>query len=207
MQSAVAYTSSMIISIVGYKGGVGKTTTAVHLACYLQMFGSTLLVDGDDNRSCLRWAREGKLPIKVIDEKQTARFAKDYEHIVIDSEARPNFAELTNIAEISDLLIVPTSADDLAVDALRQALEDLQKLNSSQWKILQTMVMPKPNRDAEQLRTMLDELELPHFQSWIRFRAVFKKATAEAVPVYELRDPRAQESWEDYKAIGAEIIV
>lgn len=197
----------MIISVVGYKGGVGKTTTAVHLACYLQLYGSTLLVDGDDNRSCLRWSRAGKLPIRVIDEKQTARFAKDYEHIVIDSEARPKFEELANIAGGSDLVIVPTSADDLAVDALKQALADLQRLNNTQWKILQTMVMPKPNRDGEYLRAMLTELELPHFESWIRFRAVFKKATAEALPVYDVKDPRSHESWEDYKAVGAEIIV
>ncbi|NES25300.1 MAG: ParA family protein [Symploca sp. SIO3E6] len=43
----------MIISIVGYKGGVGKTTTAVHLAGYLQTKVPTLLVDSDKNRSAL----------------------------------------------------------------------------------------------------------------------------------------------------------
>ena len=37
----------MIISIAGFKGGVGKTTTAVHFAAYLQQSAPTLLIDGD----------------------------------------------------------------------------------------------------------------------------------------------------------------
>ena len=42
----------MIITVAGFKGGVGKTTTAIHLACYFaQQSEKTLLVDGDPNRS------------------------------------------------------------------------------------------------------------------------------------------------------------
>ena len=44
----------MIITVAGFKGGVGKTTTAIHLACYFaQQSEKTLLVDGDPNRSSL----------------------------------------------------------------------------------------------------------------------------------------------------------
>ena len=196
----------MIVSIIGYKGEVGKMTRAVHVACYLQMLGSTLLVDGDDNRSSLHWARNGTLPIKVIDEKQLARHARHYEHIVTDSEARPSFEELKQIAEGSDLIIVPTTAEELAVDALRQAIEDLQKLDNQKWKILQTMVMPRPNKDAEELRAMLKQLELPSFTSWIRFRSAFRKATSEGIPVFDVKDPRASEAWSDYEEVGKEIL-
>ena len=69
----------MIVTIASFKGGVGKTTTALHLAAYLQTKAPALLVDGDLNRSALDWAARGSLPFKVVDEKQGVRYARDYE--------------------------------------------------------------------------------------------------------------------------------
>ena len=45
----------MIITVASFKGGVGKTTTAVHLAAFLNESSPALLIDGDPNRS----ARDG----------------------------------------------------------------------------------------------------------------------------------------------------
>jgi len=52
--------SPTTIALIGLKGGVGKTTTAVHLAeAGVQRFGSALLVDADPRGSALKWAESG----------------------------------------------------------------------------------------------------------------------------------------------------
>jgi chromosome partitioning protein len=60
----------MIITVASFKGGVGKTTTAVHLAAYLASAGSVVLIDGDPNRSATGWAKRGNLMFEVVDERQ-----------------------------------------------------------------------------------------------------------------------------------------
>jgi cellulose biosynthesis protein BcsQ len=63
----------MIITVTSHKGGVGKTTTAIHLAAYLQRLAPTLLVDGDAIRSATKWSQRGGntgLPFKVVTHAQ-----------------------------------------------------------------------------------------------------------------------------------------
>src|SRR5207245_10814992 len=83
------------ITVASFKGGVGKTTTAVHLAAYLQTLSPTLLLDGDDTRNATAWSQRGEgFPFKVADEVQAARFARDFTHTVIDTGQRPKQVDL-----------------------------------------------------------------------------------------------------------------
>ena len=58
-----------LITVTGYKGGCGKSTTAIHLATYFSDRGKTLLIDSDQNRTAVAWAKLGKLPFDVKDLK------------------------------------------------------------------------------------------------------------------------------------------
>jgi nitrogenase subunit NifH len=78
--------------VASFKGGVGKTVTAVHLAAHLQTRASTMLVDGDPNRSATGWAKRGALPFRVVDEHRAVRHARDHEHVVIETPKRARTA-------------------------------------------------------------------------------------------------------------------
>lgn len=198
----------MIVTVTSYKGGVGKTTTAIHLAAYLQRLAPTLLVDGDGIRSATKWSQRGTgqgLPFKVIPAAQMARHLREYEHVVIDTEGNPSDEDFRELAEGCDLMVIPAEPETVATDGLIHTLEKLQALKVERYKVLLTKVPPPPRTEGKQLREMLVAEGFPMFTPEIPRLAAFEKAAASGVPVYGIKDERAVRAWEAYEAVGKEI--
>ncbi len=195
----------MIITVASFKGGVGKSTTSFHLAAFFQKLAPTLLVDGDANRSALDWGERGQVPFKVVDEKQAVKFARKYEHIIIDTPARPGEDELKTIAEGCDLLVLPTSPDALALGATLKMVDALHNLDTN-YQILLTIVPPRPNKAGAEARAAIQNAQLPIFNAEIRRLAVFQKAALEGVPVNGVKDSYALSAWQCYVDVAKEII-
>jgi chromosome partitioning protein len=195
----------MIITVASFKGGVGKTTTAVHLAAYFQKLDKTVLIDGDPNRSSTAWAARGGLPFDVADEAMTAKVARAYEHLIFDTAARPDPDVLKVLADGCDVLVIPTTADGLSFDALMLTVEALRKIEATRYRILITMSPPRPARDGEIAQEALIAQGLPVFATTIRHLKAFKTAGTQGILVSDVKDPRAQFGWEDYAAVGDEL--
>lgn len=194
----------MIIAITALKGGVGKTTTAVHLAAYLQQKDQTLLIDADRNRSALIWAREEKLPFYVASQAGSTALIRKYPHIVVDTRAMPELDEFRDLAEGSDLLIIPTTPNHLDLDATLKAAEQLASLKVN-YKILLTKVDAR-TRSGREARELLRSQNLPLFKTEIPLLVAFERASQSGVIIRDYADPRSRLAWGRYKAVGQEIL-
>jgi chromosome partitioning protein len=92
------------------------------------------------------------LPFKVVDERLAAKYAREFEHCVIDTEARPEEEDLRALADGCDLLVVPTTPDALALDALMLTVKALNGLGATRYRILLSIIPPRPSRYAEEAR-------------------------------------------------------
>jgi chromosome partitioning protein len=197
----------MIVTVASYKGGVGKTTTAVHLAAYLQTLAPTLLLDGDDTRNATSWSQRGKgFPFKVADEVQAARYARDFTHTVIDTGQRPKQVDLKVLSEGCDLLVIPAVPASLDTDGLVLTLQALEDIGSDRYRVLLVKVPPPPEPEGPQLRADLTTQGIPLFAVDIPRLKAFEKAAAAGVPVYDVKDANATRAWKAYQAAGKELL-
>ncbi|EDX86352.1 hypothetical protein S7335_4056 [Synechococcus sp. PCC 7335] len=196
----------MIITVASFKGGVGKTTSAIHLTAFLQGQGETVLIDADPNRSALGWASRGDLPFNVVDQWTAEQTINPSSNVVIDTPARPIPEDLSALASTCDLLVLPTTPDVLALDALVLTIEYLKAIGTCHYRILLTSIPPKPSKAGEEVKELLQGANLPIFEQGIRRFAAFQKAALQGVPVYMVKDPRAEACWQDYETVGNEIL-
>src|ERR1700709_249817 len=128
-----------VIAIVSQKGGVGKSTIAVHLATEATAQGQrVLLLDLDPEGSAMEWAnRRGDLPPDVSGanpasigkEIERAR-GEGYDLVVVDTAPHADHAAL-QAARAADLVAIPCRPSTFDIAAISATL-DLCRLANRQ---------------------------------------------------------------------------
>ncbi|MDV2982481.1 UNVERIFIED_CONTAM: ParA family protein [Actinomycetes bacterium ARC8] len=173
------------IALVQTKGGVGKTTSAVYLACALIVLGFTVeLWDTDMQGSATEWAEDAQeagtplpFPVEIVNIAKLKRLAgKSTTDFVIIDTPPGDPATIDAAIKIADVVIMPTEP---AVMDLRRLVATNANLPTDTARIA---LFTKVNEQTVALRDSLEFLEdsdLALFSTRIKHRQAFKTIPGE----------------------------
>jgi chromosome partitioning protein len=187
----------MIIVVANSKGGVGKSTLAVHLAGWLDQHGCNVtLADCDTQHSSSQWIAEAapgvetvrlSSPDAILDELPRLRPEADF--IVADG---PGSNTETSRALLlrADLALVPCKASMLEVRALAQATDVLRQAQDIRGgkpdSLIVLSMVGKHYRLTKDMKEATLALKLPLASTAITLRQVYADAPGQGSLVWNL---------------------
>jgi len=186
----------MIIALTNSKGGVGKSTIAVHLAVWWKDLGMSVgLVDADAQGSSSCWLREAapdaavfrlQTPDDILD--QVPKLAREFNHLVVDGPA--GLSEVTrSILLVADLALLPCGPSVLDLRAANDAIRVLKQAQMIRHGPPAAVLIPNKLQVQYRLSRELVEtarsLEIPS-ASGLRLRQAYADAAGQGTVVWRL---------------------
>jgi len=186
----------MIYGLTNSKGGVGKTTIAVHLAAYLATRRrSVLFIDADPQQSASAWIKELSNSIQfetlVTSEeiiRRVANLANDANDIVIDGPA--GLSETTRAIMLrADKVFLPCGPSILDLRAASKAVQLLHNAQRARKGLPAGALIPnklqKRGRLSHEMLDAVHKLKIPVLAG-LSLRQAFADAAGQATVVSDL---------------------
>lgn len=162
----------MLVGVVNAKGGVGKSTIAVHLAAWLHEKGAKVaMVDADAQSSSTEWLAEAIPELPCFQWRDSVEIfegvksiSDDFEAIIFDGPAGLNEAT-KSIMMLAHGILIPCGPSILDLRALQEALVVAREVQSTRPGELPSLrLIPnkiqKRYRLSQELLNAVEEVEI-----------------------------------------------
>ena len=204
----------MLIGILNQKGGVGKTTTAVHLAYWLKRKRKkTLVIDADSQKSSSQWLERIDMDYKIIDDpedvyEQSLDLSAQYDYVIVDA---PGVLGDTSksILLAADLAIIPVQPTQLDIDSTEETLRivrNAQRVRKGEPKT--TIFLNRAEkrsillREAQEVLSDIDGVGL--LKSVVYRKTIISDAPGQGATVFDLSGASAKSAAQEYDQLFKE---
>jgi chromosome partitioning protein len=193
-----------IFAVVNLKGGVGKSTLAMHIAGTFGMRGlKVLVIDADVQGTSTAWSASAPdddpfmatvIGVSGAGEKldrAIRHFAGDgkYDHIVVDcapDRKSPIVNSVLSVADIAIIPVIPSPPDVIATGGVVSLIETAQGLNTKLRPYIVINQKAQNTTVAGTMVAMLEELEVPVLSQHIYLRTAYREAMAQGTIVQRM---------------------
>lgn len=191
----------MIVALLNQKGGVGKTTLAIHLAAALAQKGRTMLLDADPQGSAVSWSsqRETAPPFTVTAlakptiHRDIDQLAHGYVHVVIDGP--PRASDLArSVIMAADFILIPVQPSPYDLWAAQETVDLIQEAMTYKPNLKAAFILNRKTANtaiSKSAKDVLSELPFPVLSAEIAQRVIFAESAATGETVTE-RDPKGR---------------
>ena len=193
-----------VLSLLNEKGGAGKSTVAINLACALHRAGRrVVLIDADPQGTSRDWREaspEGAdlPPVVVLDRPElllSSLKTLAAEIAIIDTPAKAEKMS-ANVVRISDVAIIPvqpSAADIWASAAAVKLIQSKRDVGGTiECAFLATRVTGSTNLSKEIMKGDWNEYGIDMLDQAISNRVSYAQSLSDGVSVYETRDGQAK---------------
>jgi chromosome partitioning protein len=194
----------MIAAVVNSKGGVGKTTLAVHMAVWLAEQGkSVCFIDSDVQSSSSVWLKEAsesteqfrlQTPDDVLE--QVPKVSAERDFVVVDGPA--GLSEVTRaILLIADVAFLPCGPSVLDLRAANDAIRVVKQAQKIRGGPPRAVLVPNKlqvqYRLSQEFVETVSKLDIPA-ASGLRLRQAFADAAGQGTVVWKMGTKSAQDA-------------
>jgi len=203
----------MIIALTNLKGGVGKTTLAVHLAVWLHEQGKRVqMIDADVQESSSKWMTECcpdiplhqfHTPDEVLENIDSIK--KQCDFIVADGPA--GLSEVTRSLLLkADVTLLPCGPSALDLRAVQDAIKVVRQAQNIRNGLPKAILIPNKLQSQYRLSKELVEtaknLGIPSIAG-LKLRQAFADSVGQGTIVWKL--PKAKEAANEIKSLFKEL--